>query len=190
MTRAIASALTTVAVLVGAPDDKPLRAWVDVPAPNKLQAPPASYPRLASQDRVQALVVVEVTVDPKGRPTHPNVVFGHPLFDDEMLSTVRKWSYEPTVVDGRPRSVVVYEPYLFTVTPNTLARDIGRLAAHQRNWPWALDVKLWAVANLSLLVSTQRDAAVGALQALAGDKDERVATRAKAALAEASRANP
>lgn len=176
--------LAVLALIAAGPDGKPLRAWVDVPSPKKVQAPPPLYPRLAAEAGISAYVIAEVTIDPEGRPSRVKVVFGHPLFDEEMERAIRNWSYEPTVVDGLARSVIVYEPYFFTLTQKALAQNIGWLAEQQRaRSPWALEVKLWAVEALSRLLPMQRDAAVKALQKLAADADERVATRAKAALA-------
>ena len=177
--------LFTLLGLVGPrPDDKPLGAWIDVPSPKKILAPSPTYPRVAAQAKVQAAVVVEVTIGPDGHPLRVKPVRNVPLFQEAVEQAIRGWRYEPTVVDGSPRSVVVHEPFYFTLREDKMAERIAAWAKGQRpDWPGALEVKLWTVASLTRLASTQRKAAVTALQELAADPDERVAVGAKTALA-------
>ena len=163
--------------------EAPLRAWVDVPPPRRLPAPPPVYPAIAAQARVQAILVLRVTVGPDGHPAEVKIERGVPLFDEAALRAVRGWRYEATVIDGVPRSVMLYQPILFTLTA-TVADLIGEWAEGLRSKDrWALDGKMWAVEKLQSLLPTETAAATKRLEKLASDPDERVAGAAKAALA-------
>lgn len=184
MVSADVTLLAVLSLMPTAPDQKPLRSWFDVASPKKVHAPPVRYPPMAEAASISAAIVIEVTVDGEGRPSRVRPIRSHPLFDEEVKRAVRNWRYEPTLVDGTPRSVIVYEPFYFDLAGGPRAEDVSRWAEGQRaEWPGALEVKLWAVAYLPRLFATQRVQAAAALQKLAEDADERVSTAARAALA-------
>ena len=164
--------------------EKPLvLAWVDVPSPKKVYSPSPPYPHIAIQARVQGIVVLRVVVGIDGWPIEVEVERGDPLLHQFAIKTVRTWKYEPTVVDGSPRRVTVYEPLAFFLSDKKIAKSTTAWARGQRSKdPGALEVKLWAVSELTVRLSQERAAAIKGLEALASDADERVAKAARTAL--------
>jgi protein TonB len=78
--------------------------------PNKLKrlkyAPP-EYPQKAFQQKLTGSVTVEFTVDVNGEPRDTRVVDADPpeVFDKAALAAVKKWRYEPVVVNNVPTEV-------------------------------------------------------------------------------------
>lgn len=68
------------------------------------------YPQEAYAARMQAVVIVEAITDIYGRVSRARIISGHPVFYEAALAAVRKWLYEPYIVNGIPR------PIYFTVT--------------------------------------------------------------------------
>ncbi len=68
------------------------------------------YPPTALKARLQGVVIVEAVTDIYGRVMKARVVTGHPLFRNAAMAAVKKWVYEPYIIDGIPKPVV------FTVT--------------------------------------------------------------------------
>jgi protein TonB len=78
--------------------------------PNKLKrlryAPP-EYPQKAFQQKLTGSVTVEFVVDVNGEPRDARVVDADPpeVFDKAALNAVKKWRYEPVVVNNVPTEV-------------------------------------------------------------------------------------
>lgn len=54
------------------------------------------YPPLARQARVQGIVKLDLSIDPStGRVLDVNIVLGHPLFRESVMSAARQWQFEP-----------------------------------------------------------------------------------------------
>jgi len=68
------------------------------------------YPPEAYAARMQAVVIVEAMTDIYGRVSRARVISGPPVFSEAALAAVRKFLYEPYIVDGIPR------PIYFTVS--------------------------------------------------------------------------
>jgi TonB family protein len=65
-------------------------------------AEPLSYPPLARQTRISGTVVVRVSVAGDGKVDHEEIVSGHPLLQQAVLDSVRRWTFSPQA--GEPRS--------------------------------------------------------------------------------------
>jgi protein TonB len=94
-------------IVGGLPDAAPLararRAGVDVTEPRKLREVAPAYPPLARRARIQGVVVLDCTVDTRGRVAELSVVkSANSVLDDAALDAVRQWAYTPTLVDGIP----------------------------------------------------------------------------------------
>jgi protein TonB len=68
------------------------------------------YPPEAYAARIQAVVIVEAMTDIYGRVSRARIISGPPVFSEAALAAVRKFLYEPYIVDGIPR------PIYFTVS--------------------------------------------------------------------------
>lgn len=61
------------------------------------------YPARAMKQGAQGYVVLSFTIDPQGRPTDISVLDAKPrrLFEREAMRALKKWKYQPKVVDGK-----------------------------------------------------------------------------------------
>jgi protein TonB len=102
--------------LLGGPAELPVRVAGEVRQPRLLRRIEPVYPEIARQARVEGVVIIEATTDIYGRVANDRVLRSIPLLDEAALEAVRKWMYEPMVINGRPRGVV------FTVTVRFVLR--------------------------------------------------------------------
>jgi len=89
------------------PQAKPVRVGGVVREPRRLSAVSPVYPMLAIQARLQGTVIIEATVNERGRVVDATVLQGVPLFNDSALDAVKKWTYTPTLVNGVPTPVIM-----------------------------------------------------------------------------------
>jgi TonB family protein len=73
----------------------------NVQAPRKLEGGPP-YPEDARNAGVSGPVIVELSLDETGTVRNARIAQSIPLLDAAALDTVRRWHYEPTIVNGRP----------------------------------------------------------------------------------------
>lgn len=85
----------------------PVRVGGAIKEPRRIVSVPPVYPELATRARVQGNVVVEATVDERGRVVGVSLVEGTPLLNDAALDAVRKWVYSPTLLNGVPTPIVM-----------------------------------------------------------------------------------
>ena len=69
--------------------------------PIPVSKPMPSYPEDARKQGIEALVVVKFVVGEDGLVDDPRVVKGHPLFDDAVLASVRRWTFQPATLEGK-----------------------------------------------------------------------------------------
>jgi protein TonB len=68
---------------------------------------PPVYPELALAARLQGNVIVEATIDERGRVVSTNLLSGAPLLSDAAIQAVKKWVYTPTLLNGVPTPVIM-----------------------------------------------------------------------------------
>lgn len=68
------------------------------------------YPDIAIRSRTQGKVIIEAETNIYGRVTRTKVISGNPLLVPAALEAVKKWVYEPYIINGFPK------PVRFTVT--------------------------------------------------------------------------
>jgi TonB family protein len=83
-----------------------------VKTPKKLENAAPTYPQEAIDAKVQGAVVLDVLIDVDGVPSEVQVVQGIPMLDAAAIEAVKKWRYEPTLLNGKP------VPVAMTVTVN------------------------------------------------------------------------
>jgi protein TonB len=105
-------------VVGGLPDAPPpppqaaVRVGGQIKEPKKLKHVAPIYPAIATQARVQGVVILECTISPQGKVTDVKVLRGIPLLDQAAMEAVRQWVYTPTLLNGVP------VPVIMTVTVN------------------------------------------------------------------------
>jgi len=65
------------------------------------------YPEKALKARVQGVVLLNVLIDEKGIPGKVEVATGHPLLREAAISAVKEWRWDPYVIEGTARPVVI-----------------------------------------------------------------------------------
>ncbi|MGF1727344.1 energy transducer TonB [Photobacterium nomapromontoriensis] len=61
------------------------------------------YPARAMKQGAEGYVVMSFTIDPQGRPVEVKVMEANPrrLFEREAMRALKKWKYQPKVIDGK-----------------------------------------------------------------------------------------
>jgi len=75
--------------------------------PRRLVVVPPVYPPVAANARLQGTVVVEATIDERGRVVDVTLVQGIPMLSEAALEAVKKWVYTPTLLNGVPTPVIM-----------------------------------------------------------------------------------
>ena len=94
---------------------EPVRVGGNVAQPRKTWSVQPEYPRMARLRRIQGIVILEVTVDRQGNVSNVSVLRSAEGLGEAAVEAVRGWRYEPTVVNGRPVSVVLTETVRFQI---------------------------------------------------------------------------
>jgi len=89
------------------PPAKPVHVGGNIREPRKIVDLAPVYPELAMKAGVEGIVVIEATIDPRGRVVNATVLRGVPVLDEAALVAVGKWVYVPTLLDGVPTSVIM-----------------------------------------------------------------------------------
>jgi TonB family protein len=77
------------------------------------------YPDAAQTQRIQGRVVVEAMVMEDGSVGELKVVQGHPLLAQSAVEAVKRWRYQPFMLDGRPIRRETTVTIDFKLTPKT-----------------------------------------------------------------------
>jgi TonB family protein len=80
-----------------------------------LERVPPVYPPLAKQARIHGLVRLRATIGKDGRVGELRIVSGHPLLVPAALEAVKKWVYEPVLLDGEPVEALTEVDVNFTL---------------------------------------------------------------------------
>lgn len=82
--------------------------------PVRVEAP--RYPGRAHRRGIEGYVTVEFVVDTNGRTRNVRVVESEPndVFDQSARNAVRRWEFEPRIVDGRPAATELRQTIDFT----------------------------------------------------------------------------
>jgi protein TonB len=91
---------------------QPVRVGGQIKEPKKLKDVKPVYPQIATQARVQGVVILECTISPQGKVVDVKVLRGIPLLDQAAIDAVKQWVYTPTLLNGVP------VPVIMTVTVN------------------------------------------------------------------------
>ena len=95
-------ALVCLGVAAAAAEPAPVAVPADAPLPEAVYRKEPSFPREALIKRINGSVLVELDLKADGTVAAARVRESTPpgLFDKAALDAVRKWRFEPTLVDG------------------------------------------------------------------------------------------
>jgi protein TonB len=99
------------------PPVKAVRVGGDIREPRRVVYVPPVYPTLAVKAAVQGMVIIEATINERGRVTDATVLRSIPILDDSALEAVRQWVYTPTLLNGVPTPVIMVVTVRFTLKP-------------------------------------------------------------------------
>jgi TonB family protein len=183
MLRCLAVGLMATASLAAAlpAEERALVAGRDVPAPRRVAWVQPERPHAARQAGVVGLVLLEVTLDETGKPVDIKVVRGEPILDKAAIDAAIASRYDPTVVDGVARRVVLTLPVEFFGDLGQALKYYGDLAADKRE---SVRIRLFAISRLKKAPPAGREDAKRALQKLSSASEPEVASAAAGALQE------
>jgi TonB family protein len=150
-----------------------------VPPKNTVYIEPV-YPDAARRAGVQGLVVLEFVVDSKGEPGRIRVLRSIPPLDPAALESVKKWRYEPTLVDGVAREVILRVPVAFFQSETDMLSAYNDIAKRKME---AISTRLYAIDRVADLGAKRRKQVTKMLEGLSRDSDERIRSAADKALA-------
>jgi len=101
----------------GAASAGALRVGGSIAVPKRIQNADPVYPELAKNAGVQGVVILEVTVGEDGAVSDARVLRSIPLLDTAALDAVKQWRYEPTLLNGVARPVIMTVTVNFTLPP-------------------------------------------------------------------------
>jgi len=71
------------------------------------------YPEIAKRARVSGMVILEARIDPTGNVIDTRVLRSIPLLDQAAMDAVRRWKYEPALLNGVPVPIAVTVTVIF-----------------------------------------------------------------------------
>jgi TonB family protein len=99
----------------GASQDNPapLRVGGSIRQPRKIVDAAPIYPDAGRRAGIVGTVILEITIGTDGAVTDARVLRSIPLLDDAAIDTVRKWRYQPVLLNGNPVPIIMTVPLTF-----------------------------------------------------------------------------
>jgi len=94
---------------------EPVRPGGDIKPPTRIRNALPIYPFVAKVNKVEGVVIIEAIISPDGKVENARVIRSIPLLDQAALDAVRTWEYTPTLLNGRPTSVIMTVTVHFTL---------------------------------------------------------------------------
>jgi protein TonB len=92
-----------------------MRIGGQIKEPARTKYVPPVYPPIAQQAKIQGIVVIEAIIGTDGKVREARVLRPVPMLDQAALDAVRQWEYEPTLLAGKPVSVIMTVTVSFTL---------------------------------------------------------------------------
>jgi protein TonB len=93
----------------------PLRVASGIRPPQKVHDVPPIYPALAQAARVSGVVILDAVIGEDGSVANVRVLRSIPLLDRAAADAVRQWRFTPTLLNGKPVSVIMTVTVSFTL---------------------------------------------------------------------------
>jgi len=77
---------------------------------------PPQYPPDARDQRIQGVVVMQVSIDKAGHVANIQLISGHPLLAPAAIEAVKQWKYKPYVLNGTPVAIETQVQVNFTLS--------------------------------------------------------------------------
>jgi TonB family protein len=112
VTALLIASLAAVLQAPGATGRGPVRLERSISGPRRVKSSSPEYPTEAVQAGLQGAVVIECTVGTDGKVREASALRGEAPLTDAAVRAVKKWRYEPLLLDGTPTE------FILTVTVN------------------------------------------------------------------------
>lgn len=103
--------------IVNANQHEPVRVGNEVLEAKLMRSVDPVYPEQARRAGISGEVLLQATIDEKGRVSDVKVVRGHRLLNAAAIEAVRQWQYSPALLNGNPMSVPTYVTLKFSLLP-------------------------------------------------------------------------
>jgi TonB family protein len=113
------------------------------------------YPPLAKQARVEATVILEVTVNEQGEVASVRVLRSHPLLEQAAIDAVKQWRYSPTLLNGVAVPVVATATVEFRLSAMRVTLDMDGNLKDQQGQPVSLQQLKEAKDDILVSAGTQ-----------------------------------
>jgi TonB family protein len=100
---------------------QPVRVGGNIKPPIKTKNVAPVYPAAAQAAGVQGVVIIELTIGPKGNVQDARVLRSVPGLDQAAVDAVRQWEYAPTLLNGTPVAVLATVSVQFRLAPPATA---------------------------------------------------------------------
>jgi protein TonB len=84
-----------------------VRVGGNIQPPKKVKDVKPVYPSIAQQARVSGIVIIEATIDERGRVQAARVIRSVALLDQAALDAVQQWEFTPTLLNGKPTPIIM-----------------------------------------------------------------------------------
>lgn len=181
MTGLVLAAALLSAQAAGPMEQPPLVAGRDVPPPKKLKNVAAPLPDMARRafPPVEGIILLQIMLNEAGRPVDILVLKETPLLDLAAIEAVKQWEYEPTVVEGTARRVVLKAAVEFFLSPKSRQRYLINVVASRKE---DAGLRIYAIQSLAAASGELKDLRK-VLEKVIEDKNEAVASAARRAVA-------
>lgn len=105
-----------------------VRAVGDVKPPQLVKQVDPIYPEAARKARVEGTVIVEAKTDEQGNVVDARILRSIPVLDQAAIDAVKRWKYEPLIIDGKPRKVIFTVTVRFTLKEGDKAKTLDKFA--------------------------------------------------------------
>jgi len=98
-------------------EKKPVRAIGEIKPPKLIKKVEPIYPEIAIKDKIEGVVILEVTTDIYGRVKNIKILRSIPPLDQAAIDALKQWEYESVIIKGEPRAVIFTQTVRFRL-PN------------------------------------------------------------------------
>jgi TonB family protein len=95
----------------------------DIVPPKLIKTVAPIYPKRALSWGIEGIVIVEATTDIEGRVVATKVLKSVPALDKAAVNAIKKWVFEPFIIEDRPRPIVFTVTLKFSVSGDTDIKD-------------------------------------------------------------------
>ena len=97
-------------------EKKPVRVGGNISPPRRIREVRPKYPVQAKRKGIEGEVILEATINEKGRVVESRALSGHPLLVPAAIQAVSKWRYVPTILNGIPWPVLLKVTVTFSLS--------------------------------------------------------------------------